>query len=568
MNAKIYDYLAFIYGDDMATALQPRLTALLDAYKERMPSATQQHYFDEGDAILITYGDMVQAEGERPLLTLYHFLKEQVGGLIRGVHLLPFFPYSSDDGFSVIDYNQVDPALGNWEDVEAFGQTFRLMFDAVINHISQYSDWFQSYLHGETPYINYFVEVDPTTDLTAVFRPRALPLLTQVNTSRGVKHVWTTFSADQIDLNYASPDLLLEILSVLLNYVAHGAELIRLDAIAYMWKEAGTDCIHLAQTHALIQLMRAVLDEIAPHVVLITETNVPHKENVSYFGDGRNEAQMVYNFSLPPLTLHAFHSGNAMILSQWAATLDTPSDEVTFFNFLASHDGIGLTPARGLLADSEVSAMAQRVEALGGYVSYKNNPDGSQSAYELNINYLDALGDPANPNEPTSLKAKRFLAAQAIMLALRGVPGIYFHSLFGSQSWPEGVQKTGRARTINRQKLEIERLTDELTQPDSLRRLVFAGWSNMLQMRAASIAFHPNGGQKILDLHPALFVVLRTSPGNETAVLCVQNVSNQIVEVELPVGQFIDLLADTAVAYAGSIALSPYQVLWLEHKTV
>ena len=394
MNQIIAERLAFVYGDETAVQILPRLERLLANYRRQKPRPAREEYFDEKDAILISYGDMVQAPGERPLSTLYQFLKGQVGGLIRGLHLLPFFPYSSDDGFSVIDYDQVDPALGDWADIEAFGQTFRLMFDAVINHISQESAWFQAYLRGEAPYSGYFIEVDPTEDLSAVFRPRALPLLTPASTANGEKQVWTTFSADQIDLNFASPDLLLEILGVLLNYVAHGAELIRLDAIAYMWKEVGTSCIHLPQTHALIQLMRAVLDEVAPHVVLITETNVPHEENISYFGDGFNEAQMVYNFSLPPLTLHTFHTADATVLTEWAAALETPSAATTFFNFLASHDGIGVTPARGLLSDAEVRAIAQRVEALGGFVSYKNNPDGSQSAYELNINYLDALGDP------------------------------------------------------------------------------------------------------------------------------------------------------------------------------
>ena len=453
MNQAITEQLVFVYGDETAVQILPRLQELLANYRGQKLRTAREGYFDERDAILISYGDMVQAPGERPLATLYRFLKGHVGGLIRGLHLLPFYPYSSDDGFSVIDYDQVDPALGDWTDIEAFGQTFRLMFDAVINHISQHSAWFQAYLRGEAPYSAYFVEVESGADLAAVFRPRALPLLTPVNTASGEKQVWTTFSADQIDLNFASPDLLLEILRVLLNYVAHGAELIRLDAIAYMWKEAGTSCIHLPQTHAIIQLMRAVLDEVAPHVALITETNVPHIENISYFGDGRNEAQMVYNFSLPPLTLHAFHTADATVLTRWAAALETPSSEATFFNFLASHDGIGVTPARGLLSDGEVRALAERVEALGGFVSYKNNPDGSQSAYELNINYLDALGDPAVGEESGARKAERFLAAQAIMLALRGVPGIYFHSLFGSQSWAEGVRATGRARTINRQKL-------------------------------------------------------------------------------------------------------------------
>ena len=570
MNIDILNLLTRIYNEETAFTLLPRLETLIEAYRPHIPQIARDHYFDQRDAVLITYGDMVHEPEKAPLNSLAAFLQTTVADVISTVHILPFYPYSSDDGFSVIDYEQVDPNLGDWTDVAQIGRSFRLMFDAVVNHISAESDWFQAFLRDEAPYRDYFVTVAPDVDLTAVFRPRALPLLTKVETGTGIKYVWTTFSDDQIDLNFANPNTLLAVMQTLLLYISQGAEFIRLDAIAYIWKEIGTTCIHLPQTHAIIQLIRAVLNTIAPQVVLITETNVPHKDNISYFGDGHNEAQMVYNFPLPPLTLHAFHTGQSTALSQWAATLETPSDEVTYFNFLASHDGIGVTPARGLLADAEVKAMAQRVEALGGYVSYKTNPDGSQSAYELNINYLDALGDPANKNEPDDLKARRFLAAQAIMLALRGVPGIYFHSLFGSQSWPEGVQATGRARTINRQKLPVGQLTTELAQPGSLRSLIFPAYRNMLHVRAASLAFHPNGQQEVVLTHPSIFALWRRSGDGETAVLCLHNVSNKSQKMSLPFSvnadNLTDLLTDSHFKIGNGrfdLTMAPYQVLWL-----
>ncbi len=528
MSERIRELLSFVYGKEQAKQILPRITTLVAEYAGILPPSVTPHpHFDHTDAILITYGDMVRQDGEPPLQTLRRFLVEQVSGLISGVHLLPFYPYSSDDGFSVIDYLQVDPALGDWTDVSAFRQDFRLMVDGVINHISQESDWYQAFLRDESPYTDYFTVVPPDTDLSAVFRPRALPLLTPAQTPSGLKQVWTTFSADQIDLNYRSPDLLLEVLRVLLTYVYYGAQMIRLDAIGFMWKEIGTRCLHLPQVHALIQLMRAVLDEVAPHVALITETNVPHQENISYFGDGYNEAQMVYNFSLPPLTLHAFHTGNAGILSQWAAGLSTPSDQTTFFNFCASHDGIGLTPANGYLSEPEIAGMAARVKALGGFVSYKSNGDGSKSPYELNINYLDGLGNPTK-NEDDELKARRFLASQAIMLSLRGVPGIYFHSLFGSQNWEEGAAKLGHNRAINRQKLQLAALETELTA--GIRKLVYDGYCQLLARRKASPAFNPYGEQKILDLHPAIFAVQREFAGERA--LCLHNVSEEAVKLD------------------------------------
>lgn len=558
MDERIGRLLTFVYGVETAQSILPRLQALLEEFQEPIRARPVRRHFDHRDTILITYGDMLRRADEPPLQTLRRFLQASVGGLVRGVHLLPFFPYSSDDGFSVIDYLQVDPALGEWADVEAFGHSFRLMFDAVINHISRQSEWFQAFRRGEEPYTGYFVTVDPGADLSSVFRPRALPLLTPVQTAQGTKQVWTTFSADQIDLNYRSPELLLEILRVLLSYVAHGAQMIRLDAIAFMWKEPGTSCIHRPRTHALIQLMRAVLDEVAPQVALITETNVPHEENISYFGDGQNEAQMVYNFSLPPLTLHAFHTGQATTLARWARGLALPSDRVTFFNFLASHDGIGLTPARGILGGGEIEALVQRALALGGYVSYKTNADGTQSAYELNINYLDALGDPdESPDEERA--ARRFLASQAIMLALRGVPGIYFHSLFGSRNWREGVARTGQKRAINRQKLQREQLERELQ--GGLRRRVFAGYRRLLRVRTTEMAFHPYGEQRVLDLHPSVFAVERVH--GAAKVLCLHNVAGAEATVPFPGDAHVDLLSERVVGGA-RVTVPPYGVLWLK----
>jgi sucrose phosphorylase len=200
-------------------------------------------------------------------------LEKYARGVITGVHVLPFFPYSSDDGFSVIDYTAVNPDFGTWADVERLGRNFRLMFDAVINHISAHSGWFQEFLKGNPGFADYFIVVEEGTDLSQVVRPRALPLLTSVQTAHGERLVWTTFSADQIDLNYANPDVLLEIIEILLLYVEKGAEIIRLDAIAYLWKKIGTPCIHLEETHRVVKLFRTVFDAVAPHVMLITRTS-------------------------------------------------------------------------------------------------------------------------------------------------------------------------------------------------------------------------------------------------------------------------------------------------------
>ncbi len=566
---RILDLLTALYGEETAGPLYQKFHFVLQSFssgREERPRQGPPERFSEKDAILITYADQFQGGSDSPLASLGEFAGEYLGEAILGIHLLPFFPYSSDDGFSVIDYRRVDPQSGGWQHIEQLGENYRLMFDAVVNHISQESDWFQAYRRIESPFDHYFIEVDPGLDLSQVVRPRALPLLTPVQTRRGPRYVWTTFSDDQIDLNYTEPDVLLEMTELLLFYVERGAEIIRLDAVAFLWKDLATPCIHLPQTHLVIKLWRAVLDAVAPSTLLITETNVPHLENISYFGDGSDEAQMVYQFPLAPLVLNAFQTGDARKLSAWAASLQTPSPETTFFNFIASHDGIGVRPAEGILTGEEIASLVATAARHGGRVSYRNNPDGTQSVYELNITLFDFLNDPGAPGD---LDIPRFLASQAIMLSLAGVPGIYVHSLLGSRNCQECVQRTGRNRSINRQKFSLAGLQQELNDPGSRAGRVLSGYLQLLQVRGDQAAFHPNVPQQVLELHPAVLALARRPAGRSDEVIALINVASREIELQLDVtgsGAWRDLLDGQAYApQAGSLQvhLSPYQTRWL-----
>jgi sucrose phosphorylase len=560
---KIHDLLVKVYGEDAGTAAFEKTTELLHKYKARI--ASQPGGLDQRDTILITYADQVQQPGQHPLSVLADFCRLHLQDTITGIHILPFYPWTSDDGFSVVDYQAVDERYGTWDDIDALGEYFRLMLDAVVNHVSMKSTWFQGLLSGDPQYQDYFISPNETDDLSRVVRPRALPLLTTFQTVVGEKKIWTTFSADQVDLNYGNPNVLLEILDVLLLYVSHGAEFIRLDAIAYLWKESGTSCIHLPQTHWIIQLFRAVLDEVAPQVMLITETNVPHQDNISYFGNGTNEAQMVYNFSLPPLVLHAFQTGSAETLSHWADELTLPSEKVTFFNFLASHDGIGLNPLRGILPESEIEQVIQRVQSHNGLVSYKSDVDGTQRAYELNINYFDVLNNP-NIDEDLDTQVDRVVTAHAILLAMRGVPALYFHSLFGSRGWPEGAIQSGHHRTINRKKFQREELEKQLALPGSRESRVFERLGQLLKIRREHPAFDPFASQDVFWSVPELFGLLRTSNNGREKILCLHNVSQRSLEVDISFilqGKVRDLISNRLMNDIVSIPLEPYQTLWL-----
>lgn len=542
-----------VYGDSTAGALVPRLEAFLNQWRPRLAQSGRSgplRPLDERDAVLITYADQVQATGERPLQTLDAFAERHLRGVVSGIHLIPFYPWSSDDGFSVKDYLAVDPAYGTWDDVQHLGRHFDLMMDAVFNHMSAQGEWFRRFCAGDPAFDEFFVTVDGQPDLSAVIRPRALPLLTEFETARGSRRVWTTFSADQVDLNFRNPEVLFAVLEALLLYVERGARYVRLDAIAFLWKEVGTTCLHLPQTHQLIQLMRSVLAAVAPDVRLITETNVPHVDNVSYFGDGTNEAQLIYNFALPPLVLHSLTTGNASALTQWARSLVLPGDQVTFFNFLASHDGIGINPARGILSDAQIDALVARTQAHGGYISYKHLPDGSQAPYEMNINYLDALSDPA-AREPADVVIRRMLCAHAIQLSLAGVPGIYVHSLLGSRGDRTSAERSGIPRRINREKLEARRLENELADPGHLRHGIFQGLRTLLRERARHPAFAPSGGQVIHALADSVFVVERISRVDGRRMWCGHNVSAHSVSIPHPDG-------------GPTLTLAPYDVRWLE----
>jgi glycosidase len=570
--------LSRIYGAGLADQVLPQLLLLIEKYREQIPIPADT-VLTERDSILITYGDQIRESGKPHLQTLIEFSEGYLRDLVSGIHILPFFPWSSDDGFSVKDYHAVDPVLGTWSDIERLGHSFRLMFDGVINHASTQGEWFKAFLRDEAPYRDYFIVVEGNPDLSLVARPRALPLLTEFQTASGERFVWTTFSTDQADLNYHNPAVLLEMIDILLMYTQHGAQFLRLDAIAYLWKEIGTTCIHLPQTHAIIQLLRAIFDEVAPHVRLITETNVPHKDNISYFGNGDNEAQLIYNFALPPMVLHTFHTGDVTKLSEWASNLDLPSTKTTYLNFLASHDGIGLNPVRGILSPDEINALVEQTRVHGGLISFKQNVDGTQSPYELNISYFDALSDPSS-NEPIEVQIARFISAQAILLSLRGVPGIYFHSLVGSRNWLDGVELSGAARTINREKLLMESLETELNGTESLRNLVFSGYRKLLSARRASPAFHPNGDQKVLFINKGIFSILRTSPDGQDSVICIQNAQCNSFEIEINIQdlglnwthKIIDLLSVKTYSLVKTnsvtVKLEPYSVVWLTAESM
>lgn len=551
--------LSFIYENQDIDSLWTNIEKRMANSKVKSLKPRKQNW-DERDLVLITYGDQFQEHDCPSLETFKTMFDKYLADRFEIVHLLPFYPYSSDDGFSVIDYKKVNPLLGDWNDIENLSKSARIMFDDVCNHISAKSEWFQEYLKGNAEYRDFFIEMDPNTDLSAVTRPRALPLLTKFTLANGEeKYIWTTFSEDQIDLNFSNPDVLLKMIDVLLFYLEQGAEYIRLDAIGFMWKEVGTTCIHHEKTHEIVKLFRDIVEEVAKGTVIITETNVPHKDNVAYFGNGHDEAHMVYQFPLPPLVLNAIHYGNGSALTRWASQLPPTGKDTTFFNFLASHDGIGVNPIRGIIPEEEILAMVEDLKKEGALVNYKKNPDGSESPYEINVTYLDALNKQLDDD---AIRLKRFLVAHSILLTLPGVPAVYIQSMLGSRNDYDGVKKTGMNRSINRRKYSLTEIEKELADTDSLRYRVFAELTKIIQIRKAEPLFHPNSAMEVIDLGEKVFAYKRINQENES-IIVVNNLTNEAVECGLT-GTYINIVSGEKVDFKEEMLLNPYEFLWLK----
>jgi sucrose phosphorylase len=576
--------LTSLYGEDTAKQWLPELERILMVYYahkpkrliEREKDLVPEERFTEKDVILITYGDLVRKEGESPLKTLVRLCDALLSG-VNTVHILPFFPSSSDRGFSIIDFEVVDPNLGTWDDIEELDSRVQLMFDAVFNHVSSKSRYFQEFLNRDPFFKDLFICFRSRDELTPeqlerIRRPRTSDILTEFQSIDGPVYVWTTFSPDQVDVNFKNPDALIRILEVLLMYIRRGADILRLDAVTYLWAEPGTSCASLEETHEIIKLFRDAVDLVAPGVALITETNVPHEENISYFGNGHDEAHMVYNFALPPLVLHTFYTEDTTALSNWAKDLETPSKTTHLFNFLDSHDGFGVMGVKDILPKEAIDAMIKRAEEHGGMVSYRTDREGTESPYEINITLFSALNKDES-GEEMDLQIKRLLAARNISLVLQGVPAAYLLGLIGKRNDVEAAMATKSKRAINRTVLDYELLTQSFEDPkNKLYRIRELG--GLVYIRQRHRAFHPNGPQKVLTLYPNVFALLRTSPEGDEHILTLTNVANRVCDIEVPLDQvgirdvgWYDLIAQREWSAEGdklAIRLEPYDILWLK----
>ena len=570
LYSRVSEHLSIIYPDLNTKKLASELIAEMGMGRNIQRPTPHRNHWDQGDAILITYGNTIQSSGELPLVTLSRFLDKYLKRQFTAIHILPFFPFSSDDGFSVIDYSTVNPSLGDWENIESISKKYKLMSDLVINHISSRSRWFENYKNGVKPGKDYFIEGNPSDDFSKVVRPRNSPLLTEVRTKAGIRHVWSTFSGDQIDLNFRNPNVLKEFVSIVRSYLNHGITIFRMDAVPFLWKQKGTSCTNLQPTHEIIKLFHTLIEYYFPSALIVCENNVPSNENLTYFGNA-NEAHVIYNFSLPPLLIYTLLTGRCSHLKNWMMSMPPAQSGTTYLNFIASHDGVGLRPLDGLISDDEVDKLVEKTKQSGGRVTYRKSREGSDKPYELNITLFDLLKSTFDSDED-NYSVERFLCAHSIMFALEGIPAVYIQSIFGSHNDLERLEHTQRNRSINRHIWDEFELEKELSDRQSPHARIFAELKRLLSIRKKQSAFHPNATQYTLHISDDIFAFWRQSINRDQSIFCISNVTatEKLINLRdinlINTDEWKDLIGGRLYFnIQEQLSLSPYQVLWISN---
>ncbi|TKB47028.1 sugar phosphorylase [Thalassotalea mangrovi] len=570
---RVEAHLNVIYPDQNCQDLSQQLVSTMGIAIDAKAPVPFTNLWDQNDIYLITYGDSLIDEslspGQRPLQSLHHFIRNYLQQVISAVHILPFYPYSSDDGFAVIDYYQVNESLGDWQDIQAISEDVKVMADVVINHCSARSGWFENFKQGKDPGNDFFFTASPDEDTSLVVRPRTHDLLKQVITPDGSKYVWCTFSHDQVDFDFRNPIVLNEFVSILNYYLEQGITIFRFDAVAFLWKEAGTSCLNLPQTHEIVRLLRLLVEHKNPQAVIITETNIPNRQNLMYFGNA-NEAHAIYNFSLPPLLINTLVTGDCTHLKTWLMSLPPAQNGTAYFNFIASHDGVGLRPVEGLLSEEETDLLINTMVSFGGRVSWRALKGGRNQPYEINISLYDALS--GTVNGPDSLQKQRFICAHAIMLGIEGIPAIYIHSFFGTQNDLERVNLSNQNRCINRHKWNYPELQGHLGNAFSHHAQVFEELTALIKLRKQQKAFHPNATQFTLHLGVQLFGFWRQSLDRRQSIFCISNVTCEPQPLSLAdlnlidMGDWRDLITgQTFTNVRECITLAPYQTVWISN---
>ncbi|MDC3106567.1 alpha-amylase family glycosyl hydrolase [Candidatus Pelagibacter sp.] len=521
----------------------------------------------EKTSVVISYGDSLYSKKQKFFIKNFNsFYQKKLINYFNTIHFLPFYPSSSDSGFAVKDYYKVDDRIGSWSDIKKISKKSDIMADIVINHSSARGIWFKNFLKKKRPGKDYFLTVDANFDTSKVIRPRDHKLLKKINIFNKTDYLWRTFSPDQIDLNFKNPAVLIRFIKIMINLINHGVTIFRLDAVGYLWKESATKCINLKQTHEIVKLLRIICKVLKVQTLIVTETNLPEKENLSYFGKD-DEANWIYNFSLPPLLIHAFLFENSFYLNKWSKKLPKLKIENSYLNFLASHDGIGIRPTEGIFDNLTLRKFLKRLKKNGSKFSFRKIQNKSKKIYEANITIFDALKK-SNFDEIGKYSLDRYMSAHAIMFSLEGIPAVYFNSLFGTSNDEAKFIISGNNRDINRYKWNLDRIQNQLKNKKSKQSIFFKRITDLLVSRRNQKAFHPNASRHTLSLGSKIFSFKRISIDRKQTIVCITNLSskNQSPKLNKNYHNWKNLLGHKISIKKNLLILKPFETVWLTNK--
>ena len=570
-SEKVKQYLFQIYSNDLSKKQINNLFLNIKSIFTQPMKRSKNELWSEKDFLLITYADSIKKNNQKNFITLNSFLKKYCKEFSY-IHILPFFPFSSDDGFAVEDYKKIKIEHGSWKDLKKITKTFDIMVDLVINHCSSNNKLFKNFLEDKNPGKDFFINSEKKFPKSnKIVRPRSSDLSKKVLVNGKNTYVWCTFGHDQVDFDFRNPNVLLYFFEIIKFYLDQDIKALRLDAVAFLWKELGTRCINLPQTHNIIRLIRLIIDRFYNKTLIITETNIPSHENLTYFGNN-NEAHCIYNFSLAPLLIHAVVSGNSFYLKKWSRGMPPAQENNSYLNFLSTHDGIGMRPVEGILPENEIQKYFNFFKKQGGLFSYRTNA-GKKSVYEVNITLLEAFKECYNGKDKFVLE--RFILAHTILFSMEGIPAIYIQNYLGSKNDNAKVKKTNSFRSINRRNWNFDSLVKIFKNKSNINSKILHSLNRLMVLRKKQIAFHPNATQFTLQLGDIFFGIWRQSIDRSQSIFCISNLTNvkqkiSLLDINLiSTNNWFDILSNKKIKNIGDeLLFKPYQTFWITNKKI
>ena len=542
-------------------------------------------------------GDLAGLEARLPYLS-------ELG--INLIHVMPILacpPGASDGGYAVSDFRDIDPRAGTLKDLRQLAASLRkrdmlLTLDVVVNHTSDQHEWAQRARAGDQDYQAFYYLFDnrEIPDLFEETMPEIFPETAPGNFTWDPtlgKWAMTVFNDYQWDLNYTNPRVLIEMVDIILFWANQGADVVRLDAVAFLWKKIGTQCQNEREAHLILQLMKDCCQVVAPGVLFIAEAIVAPLEIIKYFGEDAimaKECEIAYNATFMALLWDATATKNAKLLRRGIQNLPAKLDRATWLNYIRCHDDIGLG-----FDDNDIRASGYEpgphrrflVDWLTGNFAgspargrpFGVNPKTGDARISGALASLVGLEAALEQQDWTAIDRaiEQILLLHGLILSFGGIPLLYYGDeigTFNDCSFMQDAAKAGDSRWIHRPRIDWER-AERRHDRGSIEQRLFDGLKKMIAVRKTIPAFADFNNRELLAPEdPRLFAFLRTHPAlTSDAVLVVANLGLEAATLDLPklcnrgyfqYGQVRDLYnGEIPALVAGQLIMPPSRFYWL-----